>query len=62
MSDAMTSPNQTKLDLNNDLTFQEKQQIKEYLKQLPLKTVDIDPKEYLEFYFIYKRDLEELWR
>lgn len=27
-----------------------------------MKNFDIDPREFVEFYFIYKADLEELWK
>ena len=40
---------------------QQIEQISEFLTHHPLKNKDIDPKEFAEFYFIYKTDLEELW-
>jgi hypothetical protein len=38
-----------------------KEQLSEFLKNHPLQTMKIDPKEFIEFYFVYKKDLEELW-
>jgi hypothetical protein len=38
------------------------EEISQFIKHHPFKNTDMDPREFVEFFFVYKADLEELWR